>query len=108
VSAYRMPIAAKYHAISIWITNMSQEIINISNAVNAGTGDTLKVAFTKVNSNFDELFEVIEYETSNTVLTLTDAQSTFENSVLIEGQLVVDQDVTLLANVSALVDGGSF
>jgi len=103
-----MPIAAKYHAISIWITNMSQEIINISNAVNAGTGDTLKVAFTKVNSNFDELFEVIEYETSNTVLTLTDAQSTFENSVLIEGQLVVDQDVTLLANVSALVDGGSF
>ena len=37
---------------------MSQQILNIGTA-NSGTGDTLRVAFTKVNSNFNELYTAL-------------------------------------------------
>lgn len=35
---------------------MSQEIINIGTTPNSGNGDPLRTAFTKINSNFTELF----------------------------------------------------
>ena len=37
---------------------MSQQILNIGTA-NSGTGDTLRVAFTKVNGNFNELYTAL-------------------------------------------------
>jgi len=37
---------------------MSQQILNIGTA-NSGTGDTLRVAFTKVNANFTELYTAL-------------------------------------------------
>lgn len=36
---------------------MAQEVINLGSAPNDGTGDKLRVAFTKVNNNFTELYQ---------------------------------------------------
>jgi len=35
---------------------MAQEIINIGTLPNDGTGDPLRVAYGKINTNFDQLF----------------------------------------------------
>jgi hypothetical protein len=35
---------------------MAQQTINVGSAANDGTGDKLRTAFTKINSNFDELY----------------------------------------------------
>ena len=35
---------------------MSRQVINVGKALNDGTGDDLRDAFIKVNSNFEELF----------------------------------------------------
>lgn len=35
---------------------MTQQIINVGTAANDGTGDPLRTAFTKINTNFTELY----------------------------------------------------
>lgn len=35
---------------------MSQQIINIGSLPNDGTGDPLRIAYQKINTNFDQLF----------------------------------------------------
>jgi hypothetical protein len=44
---------------------MTQQIINIGNAPNDGTGDPLRTAFTICNSNFSELYSVVNADTGN-------------------------------------------
>lgn len=39
---------------------MSQQLINIGNAPNDASGDTLRVAFDKSNDNFSELYGVVQ------------------------------------------------
>ena len=43
---------------------MAQQTINIGAAANDGTGDPIRSAFTKVNSNFTELYE---HDANNTL-----------------------------------------
>jgi hypothetical protein len=86
----------------------NNEQINITSADNSGKGDDLRIAFTKINNNFQEVFSVIDYDTDNTVLTLADNTSSFQTSLTVSGGLTVDQDVVLLANISAIADGGTF
>jgi hypothetical protein len=40
---------------------MTQQIINIGTQPNDRSGDPLRVAFQKVNSNFTELYQNVEY-----------------------------------------------
>lgn len=37
---------------------MAKQVINVGNNVNDRTGDSIRVAFQKVNANFDELYAV--------------------------------------------------
>ena len=80
----------------------SQEFINLTTAVNSGSGDDIRHAFSKVNDNFNEVFAAIDYETNTTALVLGSSTSTFETN------LVVSQDLTFLSNISGIADGGSF
>lgn len=58
----------------------TQEIINIGALPNDGTGDPLRVAFTKINNNFSNLFAVT-YNTSNTfTIGSTSNQVIFEST----------------------------
>ena len=91
---------------------MSQQIIIISNAINNGTGDDLRVAFGKVNNDFQQLFyanitltgSVIgnaNYNNSNNVVIAT----TLANSGVVAGTyntLVVNSQgvVTYASNAS--------
>lgn len=43
---------------------MAKQTINIGTAPNDGTGDTLRAGFIKVNSNFDELYSNVVFDTS--------------------------------------------
>jgi len=45
---------------------MAEQIINLGNSPNDGTGDKLRIAFTKVDQNFGELYDT-DRNTSNTV-----------------------------------------
>lgn len=87
------------------------ETILISNTINTGTGDTLRVAFTKFNNsitnvnnyasslNFSNLPNsptAIVYDTSNVVLTLADTICTFGGNLQVNGYL------------SAIADGGTY
>ena len=59
---------------------MSQLIINVGLAPNDGTGDPLRTAFQKTNSNFTELYGAIQPSSGNVTIT---------------GNLTVDGSVTL-------------
>jgi hypothetical protein len=37
---------------------MTKKTINLGSRENAGNGDPLRVAFTKINENFDELYTI--------------------------------------------------
>lgn len=48
---------------------MTKQVINIGNQSNDGTGDAIREAFQKVNSNFTELYQLNGISTGNLVLT---------------------------------------
>jgi sRNA-binding protein len=39
---------------------MAKQTVNLGSRENAGNGDALRVAFAKINSNFDELYSINE------------------------------------------------
>lgn len=66
---------------------MSQQIINIGTGPNSGTGDSLRAAFIKANSNFTDLYTflgagsgVINAPSGNPAITLTTPLYTFGNA----------------------------
>jgi len=84
---------------------MAKQTINIGTAANDGTGDPLRSAFTKVNSNFTELYEhdannVLPGQTGNSGKYLTtDGTSTswatlaVPNLSALNQSIIPDQDV---------------
>ena len=66
---------------------MTQQIINVGTAPNSGTGDPLRTAFIKCNSNFTDLYTflgagsgIINAPSGNAAITLTTPLYTFGNS----------------------------
>jgi hypothetical protein len=57
---------------------MTQQIINLGSGPDTQTGDTISVAFTKVNENFSELYQVFE---GNSVTSLN-ANVIFSNNIV--------------------------
>ena len=55
---------------------MAKETINVGTSPNKGDGDPLRNAFTKINSNFDEL-----YTADETFISLTDLKAVVAASV---------------------------
>jgi hypothetical protein len=60
---------------------MSQEIINIGSSPNDGTGDSLRLAFTKINNNFSELYNSAELTTTAFSVGNTAGQIIFQTPV---------------------------
>jgi len=63
---------------------MAEQIINLGSSPNDGTGDKLRVAFTKVDHNFGELYDT-DRNTSNSIGILSNNANTLANSVNILG-----------------------
>jgi hypothetical protein len=86
---------------------MTQQVINISNSINTGTGDDIRTAFGKVNTNFTTIFSEINptaivYNTTTTALVITNTVSTFESNVVVTG------NTTFIGNITGVCDGGTF
>lgn len=55
---------------------MAKQIINIGSSPNDGTGDSLRLAFTKANANFTEIYSGLDTKISLTTLKTLVAEST--------------------------------
>jgi hypothetical protein len=66
---------------------MTIQVINTGSSANSGNGDSLRVAFTKVNNNFAELADTIAIATSNQSLNTTD-NVIFRNLTISSGTTV--------------------
>jgi len=78
---------------------MAMQNINIGNVANDGTGDSLREAFAKVNTNFTELDSRFAF--TNTVENLGNGQGLFytkENNVLYFKSIVAGDNITLSAS----------
>ena len=56
---------------------MTQQIINVGTFANDGSGDTIRVAFTKTNNNFTELYNTVAILANTDVLDLSRTDSAF-------------------------------
>lgn len=77
---------------------MAQELINVGNVANDGTGDPLRIAFEKINNNFSEMFSIpvaagpngsIQYNTI-TIATGAQAEASIASGIV--------TDITVTAN----------
>jgi hypothetical protein len=117
---------------------IATDAVVISNAINSGTGDSLRIAFGKINTAITSLGtyinanvptvlpSAIAYLTANTVLTLGDSQTTLVGDLLPAGNLTANlgssdngwshlyvgvvstNDLTVNGVLVAFADGGSF
>ena len=83
---------------------MSKQLINLGNE-NAGNGDPIRIAFGKVNSNFDELYATLAVA-SLTELAQDYAAAMFTNGVH-SGVNVAYNDSTNKLNLTVVIDGGT-
>lgn len=78
---------------------MAMQNINIGNVANDGTGDSLREAFAKVNTNFTELDSRFTF--TNTVENLGNGEGLFytkENNVLYFKSIVAGDNITVSSN----------
>lgn len=83
---------------------MSKQLINLGNE-NAGNGDPLRIAFGKINSNFDELYATLAVS-SLTELAQDYAAAMFTNGTH-SGITVSYNDSTNKLNLTVVIDGGT-
>ena len=70
---------------------MTRQTINTGDAANDNTGDTLRAAGTKINSNFSEIYTVLGGDAN----TLTTNMQFGDNSIVAEGGSADDYETTL-------------
>ena len=94
---------------------MSQEIINIGTLPNDGTGDPLRVAYSKINNNFTNLFSTATVTSSANTTGITSGQVIFSvpTSDFTHGTFQIrttnttnndSQDITLSAQIITPAD----
>ncbi len=83
---------------------MSKQLINLGNE-NAGNGDPLRIAFTKINDNFDELYATLA------VASLTELAQDYAAEMLTTGThsglTVSYDDANNKLNLTVVIDGGT-
>ena len=86
---------------------MAKQTINIGQAANDKTGDPLRTAFQKVNSNFNEIYSII----GNSVDGLTELAQDYAASMVVHGAhtgVSVDyDDQNNKLNFTVNIDGGN-
>lgn len=91
---------------------MTQQIINIGALPNDGTGDPLRVAYGKINDNFDQLFAAVSQYVSRIIagsgVTISPTSGYGEVTINLFQQLEVDGEGAETINPEQLiVDGGN-
>ena len=83
---------------------MTRQDINIGSSANDGTGDTLRSAGTKINSNFRELYTQFGGDSNalSTLITIKDSGGT--GAIIFEGTSVDDFETKLMASNPTSVD----
>jgi hypothetical protein len=61
---------------------MTRQIINIGDLPNDGTGDPLRVAYDKINQNFENLFDTTTNVTTTEIVTSDPNQIVFETPII--------------------------
>jgi hypothetical protein len=86
---------------------MAKQTINIGQTANDKTGDPLRTAFQKVNSNFNEIYSLI----GNTAEGLTELAQDYAADMIVDGThngVSVDyDDQNNKINFSLNIDGGN-
>lgn len=86
---------------------MAKQIINIGTSPNRGDGDQLRVAFTKINANFNELYNLTD------VTSLTELAQDYVAQMFVNGDHVGvsvaydDNNNKLNITVEQDIDGGA-
>jgi hypothetical protein len=101
---------------------MAQEIINVGTTANDGTGDKVRDAFIKVNSNFGELYDegganiTVNNPVTSTETTLDEALSDLNTGgggsqtlaeVLVEGNITDGTDISISDGDKIVLDNGA-
>lgn len=92
---------------------MSQQEINVGTTANDRKGDSLRIAFQKVNANFTELYTALglgdgslnigAFEFSGSTLTTTDSSDIIiDQNLRLTGELLVDGGVSGYLSISQL------
>lgn len=89
----------------------NKQIINVGNQSNDGTGDTIRDAFAKVNSNFDDLYNVAGLGDGLRFIKLREAPSVLEaNTVLginTSATKIVQRTVVASTGISITINDGN-
>lgn len=94
---------------------MSQQVINIGGSANDGTGDPLRTAFTKINTNFSELYAKgaagSNLDLSNNEIAATNSNGNVElapngagHVIVVDDNIVINSSKTPTTNVGAAGD----
>lgn len=91
---------------------MTQQVINIGASANDGTGDPIRVAFTKCNSNFSELYSKSaagsNLDISSNEIAATNSNGNVELVPNGAGKvIVVDDSITINTSKTPLTNVGS-
>lgn len=81
---------------------MTQQVINVGSTANDGTGDPLRTAFQKINSNFSELYGLgaagSNLDLSDNEIAATNSNGNVELAPNGSGQVVVIDDSVTIAS----------
>lgn len=94
---------------------MSQQVINIGGSANDGTGDPLRTAFTKINTNFSELYAKgaagSNLDMSNNEIAATNSNGNVElapngsgHVIVVDDNIIINSSKTPVHNTGAVGD----
>jgi hypothetical protein len=91
---------------------MTQQIINIGALPNDGTGDPLRIAYGKINNNFDQLFEAASMYVSKIIagsgVTISPTTGIGDVTINLFQSLEVDGEGAQTINPEQLIVDGGF
>ena len=90
---------------------MTQQIVNVGAAANDGTGDPLRTAYTKINENFTEVYNLgapgSNLDLSGNQITATNSNGDIELAPTGTGKIVViDDSLTINTSLTPATDVG--
>ena len=86
---------------------MAKQTINIGSSANAGNGDPLRVAFSKINDNFNELYTLTGGTTNQLTELAQDYAAAMVTSGTHSGVSVNYDDEQNKLNFTVNIDGGN-
>jgi hypothetical protein len=86
---------------------MSKKTINVGSSPNAGNGDPLRIAFGKINDNFNELYTLTGGTTSQLIEIAQDYAAAMVTNGEHSGVTVNYDDQSNKLNFTVNIDGGN-